>query len=76
MLSIAACNPIICCQSQSLYYAEQIDWCALLGITVFRTTATRFYAYLICLTHVPYIMMAVYLTPFTTAPVFPSSAFS
>ena len=35
------------------HYAEQIDWCALLGITVFRTTATRFYAYLICLTHVP-----------------------
>ena len=58
------------------HYAEQIDWCALLGITVFRTTATRFYAYLICLTHVPYIMMAVHLTPFTTAPVFPSSAFS
>ena len=29
------------------------------------------YAYLICLTHVPYIMMAVHLTPFTTAPVFP-----
>nr|DAT39504.1 MAG TPA: hypothetical protein [Bacteriophage sp.] len=25
------------------------------------------YAYLICLTHVPYIMMAVYLIPFTTA---------
>ena len=36
-----------------LHYAEQIDWCALLGITVFRTTATRFYAYLICRTHVP-----------------------
>ena len=35
------------------HYAEQIDWCALLSITVFRTTATRFYAYLICLTHVP-----------------------
>lgn len=53
------------------HYAEQIDQCALLGITVFRTTATRFYAYLICLTHVPYIMMAVYLTPFTTAPILP-----
>ena len=37
------------------HYAEQIDWCALLGITVFRTTATRFHAYLICLTHVPII---------------------
>ena len=34
------------------------------------------YAYLIYLTHVPYIMMAVHLTPFTTAPVFPSLAFS
>ena len=34
------------------------------------------HAYLIYLTHVPYIMMAVHLTPFTTAPVFPSSAFS
>ena len=49
------------------HYAEQIDRCTLLGITVFRTTAARFYAYLICLTHVPYIMMAVYLIPFTTA---------
>ena len=48
--------PFYICQSQSLYYAEQIDWCALLSITVFRTTATRFYAYLICLTHVPYIL--------------------
>ena len=37
------------------HYAEQIDRCALLSITVFRTTATRFHAYLICLTHVPYI---------------------
>ena len=46
------------------YYAEQIDWCALLSITVFRTTATRFYAYLIYITHVPYIMMAVRQTPF------------
>ena len=45
------------------HYAEQIDWCALLSITVFRTTATRFYAYLIYLTHVPYIMMAVHQTP-------------
>ena len=35
------------------HYAEQIDRCALLGITVFRTTATRFHAYLIYLTHVP-----------------------
>ena len=34
------------------------------------------YAYLICLTHVPDMIMAVHLTPFTTAPVFPSSAFS
>ena len=34
------------------------------------------YAYLIYLTHVPYIMMVVHLTPFTTAPVFPSLAFS
>ena len=58
------------------HYAEQIDWCTLLGITVFRTTATRFYAYLICLTHVPDMIMAVHLTPFTTAPVLPSSAFS
>ena len=31
---------------------------------VFRTTATRFYAYLICLTHIPYITMAVHQTPF------------
>ena len=45
------------------HYAEQIGRCALLGITVFRTTATRFHAYLICLTHVPYIMMAVPQTP-------------
>ena len=29
------------------------------------------HAYLIYLTHVPYIMMVVHLTPFTTAPVFP-----
>ena len=36
------------------HYAEQIDWCALLGIT---------HAYLIYLTHVPYIMMAVHQTP-------------
>lgn len=34
------------------------------------------HAYLIYLTHVPYIMMAVHLTPFTTAPVLPSLAFS
>ena len=70
MLSIAACNPIICCQSQSLYYAEQIDRCALLVITVFRTTATRFYAYLVYPTHVPYIMMAVHQTPFNRSCVF------
>ena len=52
------------------HYAEQIDWCALLSITVFRTTATRFYAYLICLTHVPIIMMAVHQTPFNRSCVF------
>ena len=38
------------------HYAEQIDQCALLSITVFRTTATRFHAYLIYLTHVPYTL--------------------
>ena len=52
------------------HYSEQIDWCALLSITVFRTTATRFYAYLICLTHVPDIMMAVHQTPFKRSCVF------
>ena len=31
------------------------------------------HAYLICLTHVPYMMMAVHLTPFTTAPVISAS---
>ena len=32
-----------------------------------RSFKNTIYAYLICLTHVPYIMMAVHLTPFTTA---------
>ena len=41
-----------------------------------RSFKNTIHAYLICLTHVPYIMMAVHLTPFTTAPVLPSSTFS
>ena len=43
-----SCRALYCLSiSIPNYYSEQIVWCALLSITVFRTTATRFYAYLI-----------------------------
>ena len=48
----------------------------LTGVPYLALGNYAIYSYLIYLTHVPYIMMAVHLTPFTTAPVFPSPAFS